>query len=107
MPRAKIQIAMDDTDFGYLLHNSAKWADSAGEWEPQLRNGRFTASEPGVLTGHWKMAYWIGSDYTAVILARAFLAAWGYECQILTDEASGGGWVILTDYEWKLEEAQR
>jgi hypothetical protein len=44
------------------------------------------------------MAYWVGTEYPAVVLARAFLASRGFECQTVVD-AAGGEWVILTDYD--------
>ena len=53
----------------------------------------------------WKRAYWIGQNYAAVIFARAFLAARGFDYEVLFDTASdeaGGpmfGYVIVTDYE--------
>ena len=52
-----------------------------------------------------KRAYWLGENYAAVIFARAFLAARGFDYEVLFDTASdeaGGpmfGYVIVTDYE--------
>jgi hypothetical protein len=105
MPRARIQIAMDDADFGYLTENGAEWAAIGSEWAPQIAGGRFmTVPAGGIPFTTWKRAYWLGEDYVHVMLARAFLAAWGHDFQVLSDETDGGGWVILTDYDdWKQE----
>jgi hypothetical protein len=105
MPRARIQVTMDDADFGYLTENSAEWAPIAGEWAQQISAGRFMAMPPGApLLTTWKRAYWLGDAYASVMLARAFLDAWGHDYQLVSDESDGGGWVILTDYEWKPED---
>jgi hypothetical protein len=105
MPRAKIQIAMDDADFGYLTENSAEWAAIAGEWAPQISDGRFVTMPPGQpLRPTWRRAYWFGDSYAGVMLARGFLDAWGHDYQLAGDESGDGGWVILTDYEWKPED---
>ena len=83
-------------DFGRLCENSAPGDVTA-------HPGRYEvveAAEPR----SWLRAYWIGENYAAVIFARAFLAARGYEYEVLFDTASdeGGpmfGYVILTDYQ--------
>ena len=93
-----LKIVMDDADFGYLTQNSAEWGTG---FAGQVAGGRFETGAHDVPLTSWKRAYWLGDSYTSVILARAFLAAWGYDCQVLIDQASDGEWVILTDYEWK------
>ena len=104
MPRARIQLTMDDEDFGYLTTNSAEWAAIGSEWAPQIADGRFVTVPPGGIPfTTWKCAYWLEDGYAALMLARAFLDAWGHDYQVVTDEAEDGGWVILTDYEWKQE----
>jgi len=45
----------------------------------------------------WNQIYWFGADYTAVILARAFLLARGIEFSIGRGELTG--WCIVTDYD--------
>jgi hypothetical protein len=103
MPRARIQLSMDDADFGYLTTNSHEWAAIGSEWAPQIADGRFRPAGGGVTFTTWKRAYWLEDGYAALMLARAFLDAWGHDYQIVSDETEGGGWVILTDYEWKQE----
>jgi hypothetical protein len=113
VPRAKIQVAMDDEDFSHLWHTAMEWARYAhggdGGWAQQIRDGRFEvggSADTWPSLG-WKWAYWLGSDYAPVILAKAFLAAWGNDCDIVMD--AGGStepeWVILTDYDWKQPES--
>jgi hypothetical protein len=105
MPRAKIQIAMDDADFNCLAENIAEWAAIADEWAPQVSARRFMTMPPGApLLTTWKLAYWLGGSYASVMLARAFLDAWGHDYQLVSDQSGGGGWVILTDYERKPED---
>ena len=104
MTAITLKLVLDDMDFGYLTENSSEWAANATDWEPKVRAGRFQVSKPGVQTGRWKYVYWLGGDYAAVIIARAFLAAWGEGCEVAWDTAvhpNGEplGWVIFTDYE--------
>lgn len=107
-----VQIVMDDEDFSHLCSNSTAWASGADDktnkgrtfpgWRRQIADGRFelSGSANGQPALHWKIAYWVGSDYTAVILAKSFLAAKGFECQVAWDLAEPGEWVILTDYDY-------
>jgi len=46
----------------------------------------------------WHRICWFGADYTAVILARAFLLASGIEFSIGRGELKG--WCIVTDYDY-------
>lgn len=96
---AAMQIVMDDGDFTHLITNAMKWAGE--DWEPQIRRGRFLVdSQMDVWPGtHWKWAYWVGTGYAAVILARAYLDSQKASYQIASDETDGE-WLILTDYEW-------
>ena len=86
-------------DFGHLCENSAAWADLS------LQLGRFEVVETAARYREWKRAYWLGDGYAAVIFARAFLAARGFEYEVLFDTAAGNqggpmfGYVIVTDYE--------
>jgi len=85
-------------DFERLCENSGKWGLGDGSGRFEDLDGRPPSSR------QWARIYWLGRDYTAVIFARAFLDARGYEHEILYDTASGEGgpmfgYVILTDYE--------
>jgi hypothetical protein len=94
-----VQISMDEADFRLLVHNAAGWAGQ--NWEEKI--GRFEVQgTPGMPPGmHWQMAYWVGSEYTTVVLARSFLASRGYESQTVVD-LTGNDWVVLTDYDdWR------
>jgi hypothetical protein len=87
-------------DFEQLWENSSSWGLGEG-------SGRFENLDDGgpPTSRQWGRIYWLGGSYTAVIFARAFLAARGYEHEILFDTASDEGsnrmhgYVILTDYE--------
>ena len=98
-----MRIVMDEDDFSYLTENSMNWAGH--DWDTQVQAGRFEVQgTPRVPPGlHWRMAYWVGSQYTAVILARSFLTSRGFESQAVVD-GMGADWVILTDYDaWKAD----
>lgn len=93
-----VEISINAEDFEFLRNNSMAWAGH--DWEIQVFDGRFEAAgkagqEPGM---HWRRAYWMGPEYTAVILARAFLQAKGFDCEVVFDLAGPGQWMILTDY---------
>lgn len=93
-------LGLTEDDFIHLCTNSAQWAEETADWAPHIRDGRFegdgrAGNQP---SQHWRMAYWVGTEYPAVVLARAFLASRGFECQTVVD-AAGGEWVILTDYD--------
>jgi len=87
-------------DFDRLCENSG--IGSIAVEQP----GRFEAMnypEPPSST-RWHWTYWLGDNYTTVILARAFLAARGFGYEVLYDTAEHPngrlyGYVILTDYE--------
>jgi hypothetical protein len=108
-----VQILMDADDFERLCNNGTAWAGYAEDheyggkthpgWRTQISEGRFEVSgKAGFWPSlRWKQAYWVGPDYTAVILARSFLTAWSFECSVVWDLAEPGEWVILTDYERK------
>ena len=88
-------------DFERLCENSGKWA---GSGLPLRRFESLDDSEPSPFSD-WQRIYWLGDNYTAVIFARAFLAARGFEYEVLFDTASDEGsnrmygYVILTDYQ--------
>lgn len=92
-----IQVTADD--FGRLWVNFGDWGlgDGSGRFE-DLDGGQPSSRQ-------WQRIYWLGASFTAVIFARAFLAARGYEYEVAFDTASdepGGpmfGYVILTDYD--------
>jgi hypothetical protein len=95
---ATIAVAITAEDFGYLCEESLPWKPGAAG---TIGMDRFEGDQP---SRDWKHIYWLGQNYAAVVLARAFLAANGYECQMLFDAAEHPngqslGWVLLTDYQ--------
>jgi hypothetical protein len=98
-----VVIQMDAEDFGRLLKGSADRAVM------KISPGRFAAGRDGEVRimppdWDWTTIYWLGHDYAAVILARAFLAAYGYRYEVLWDTSAPmdrpqRGWCILTDYD--------
>ena len=95
-----VVIQVTAADFERLCQNSGRWADrdDIGRFEP------LDAGHP-LPVREWRRIYWLGGSYTAVIFARAFLAARGFDYEVLYDTASDEGssrmygYVILTDYE--------
>lgn len=95
-----VVIQMDAEDFGRLVKESSVRAVM------RIGPGRFEAGEDGEVNADWDWTaiYWLGHDYAAVILARAFLAAFGYQYEVLWDtsrpmDRPQRGWCILTDYD--------
>ena len=97
-----VVIQVSATDFERLCENSGQWAG----WTPPA--GRFesidTAGNPFPSARQWQCAYWVGDNWTTVIFARAFLAARGFDYEVVYDTAEHPngrlyGYVILTDYE--------
>ena len=86
-------------DFEQLWENSSSWGLGEGSGRFEDLDGRPPSSR------QWRRIYWLGRNYTAVIFARAFLAARGCGYEVLFDTASDEGsnrmygYVILTDYE--------
>jgi hypothetical protein len=94
-----VVIHMDAEDFGRLVKKSASRAVM------KIGPGRFEAGKDGEVNADWDWSVicWLGHDYAAVILARAFLAARGCQYEVLWDTAAPmdqppRGWCILTDY---------
>ena len=93
-----VVIHMDSADFGRLLKASAP------RTAMRISPGRFEAGPGGEVNADWPWTAicWLGHDYAAVIIARAFLAALGYQHEVLWDTSAPmdqppRGWCILTD----------
>lgn len=102
-----MNIEMSERDFDRLSDNSMRW--SGTDWQAQ--EDRFETSDNRLEEINWdfKMAYWIGDNPAAIILAREYVRNLGFDSQILWDMAEYAeneyyGYVLLTDYEtesWK------
>ena len=95
-----VVIQMDADDFERLLKVSCDRAVMT------IGPGRFEAGQGGEVNADWDWTTicWLGHDYAAVILARAFLAANGCKYEVLWDRSAPmdqpqRGWCILTDYK--------
>ena len=86
------------TDFKHLYDTSMAWACNG--WES--REDRFEESGlANPINFKFKRAYWF-SDYTALVLAKSFLARFDHPYQALTDEGfTDTPYLIITDYEAK------
>jgi hypothetical protein len=119
----QINIEMDGKDFERLTSNSTSWSNSWSDpgkradgvdvsWRTQVDEGRFEHTEGAYddePKDDWHVAYWVSSNWSDVMLCRAFLKANGYEYEILIDLATAvegtpdkpgrlPDYVILTDY---------
>lgn len=98
-----ISIDMTERDFERITDNSTYWAKYGEEsWVEQ--QDRFETEPDEALSFDWEMIYWVGNNGTAVILAKAYLAAIGHGCQIVWDIADQGnnecrGYAVLTNFK--------
>lgn len=98
-----MNIEISEYDFDRLTESSMRWAGT--DWAAQ--DGRFEVSSPTMTEPiNWKakMVYWVGDNPAAMILAREYVKAKGFDVQILWDmnEFPGGryaGYALVTDYE--------
>lgn len=91
-----IELEMTEKDFERLSTTSMRWGNS---WA--AHDGRFehmTKSYDTPPSYRWAMAYWVGEDWSHVMLCRAFLASQGHDFEVMWDKADPGEYVILTDY---------
>ena len=97
-----MEIHITQHDFDRLCESSMRWAGN--EWEAQ--DGRFEVSSPTMSEPiNWKakMIYWIGDNPAAMVLAREYVKAQGFDVQVLWDMAQFPdgqfhGYALLTDY---------
>lgn len=108
-----VTVTMTAADFERLTITSAEWKAlceprvgpngvSVG-WRGQAADGRFES-----LDGHyadlpgfeWAWAHWMGDDWGAVLLAKAFLGAHGFACEVIWDLAENPtpSYLLLTNY---------
>ena len=98
-----VVVQVTAADFERLWENSA-----TGDVVNQI--GRFEVVEAAERPGtEWKRIYWLGQGYATVIFARAFLAARGFDYEVLYDTACDEyargivrpmfGYAIVTDYK--------
>lgn len=96
-----IEIHMDDSDFEHLTQVSMEWATH--NWSTQ--SDRFENCTPGEAFTEeprwdWRMAYWLGEDYTTLLLAKSYLAAIGEPFEVLwdLDENPDMSYVLVTNF---------
>ena len=97
----KIEIHMNDGDFEQLAVTSMGWAGH--DWSAQSH--RFENWTPGKAFTEeprwdWRMAYWLGENYTTLILAKSYLAAIGEPFEVLWDLAENPdmSYVLVTNF---------
>lgn len=97
-----MEIHLTQHDFDRLTESSTRWAGI--DWAAQ--DGRFEVSSPTMTEPiNWKakMVYWVGNNPAAMILAREYVKAQGFDVQVLWDMAQHPnddffGYALLTDY---------
>jgi hypothetical protein len=67
------------------------WAEQDGRFESVRVNGPAASYK-------WARAYWLEPGAAAMILFTSYLAAYGFEHEVLWDLVDSGGYVVLTDW---------
>lgn len=98
---------MDERDFEYLSSSSSMLGGWANEDRFELQ-GRGTDLYEVPEDGVPRVIFWLGDNYTAVLIARAYLKQHTDDITVLWDLATSGpeeddydaslGWAIVTDY---------
>lgn len=95
-----VTVTMSGYDFQALTHTSMAWSGYRDTWEPLLDTFETTGTDD-TISLHWARAYWVGDQWTAAFMARAYLDAIGAPYQIVWDVGRGTndpGLVVLTDH---------
>lgn len=113
VPPVTVSLVMGEKDFDQLTNSSTRWNTSfEGSWAPQLdRFENMSYDYDQDPSPDWKVAYWLGTEYSAVLLAGAFLRGQGCEYEVLWDMAENPDpqYAILTNFmtaSWKQSEEQ-
>lgn len=97
-----ITVNMDEDDFQHLAITSMRWCYPGGRNDWIEQEGRFELHRDDTeINWQYGYAFWLGTEWTTVLLARAYLDTLGHPYQILWDLAENPdmSWVLLTDYE--------
>jgi hypothetical protein len=92
----KFTVELDAEDFARLCIKSTV----RGTTSPAQASWFPTAGADTSVSADWQYAYWVGSKWSAVILARHYLNSLGHPHEVVLDtvEDPGMSWVILTNY---------
>jgi hypothetical protein len=90
-----IKIHMTAEDAERLAVTSMPWGN---HWASH--DGRFESvkTDNDLPSYRWGRAYWLESGAAAMILFTSYIAAYGFEYEVLWDLADDGGYVVLTDW---------
>lgn len=98
-----LTLTLSDEDFGRLTDNSMHWRTV--DWVAQADRFETTVGRNpyGEINFEHEMAYWVGDSSVAMLMARAYIEARGFEVQVLWDMAEHPngellGYVLTTDY---------
>jgi hypothetical protein len=106
-----VTIAMNESDFRQLSNVSMRWCYPGGRNDWVEKVDRFEAhGSDKEINWQYHYAFWLGTEWMAVLFARAYLDAVGHSYQVMWDlnpsdvtgdlaENPEPSWVILTDYE--------
>lgn len=95
----EIIVKMDGHDFEHLFTNSMQWDQG---WSDHVESGRFEHMQKAhdeKPSYAWAYAYWLGDDWSHVMLCRSFLEANDYGYEILWDLAEPGEFLLLTHFK--------
>ena len=97
-----ITMTITEQDFQFLVTTSMEWEKY--DFGSQVEDGRFEHyvgdTHRAPIRHDWKVAYWLGEDYTTVLFAKAFLDDLGEPYELLWDlvENPECSWVLVTNY---------
>jgi hypothetical protein len=94
----EVRITINADDFNRLWNTHTSWGYG---WNDQLAEGRFKAVN-GEMSTKWNHAYWMGDDFTKIILARSWLASQNWA--VVWDTACCE-YLLLTQYNWDWKNA--
>lgn len=102
----EITLNVTDGDVDMLIVDDVLWHGYREDWLEQQKGEYprfrlFNSETISYIDGGVNLDYTYGlfvSEWSHVMIIRAFLFANGYDIQILSDEADGD-WCILTNYE--------
>lgn len=99
---ALLQLVMTSSDFRRLVKYDGPWSPQimARIAAPNLLENLDAPGSTATAQPHWTRAYWLGPDYAAVMLARAYLESARHGCELLWDNGAdpAPGYLLLTDY---------
>jgi hypothetical protein len=88
-----VVVQMTSEDAERLAVTSMAWG---GDWATMAPRWEYVKTQGNTVSFEWARAYWLEPGATALILFTSFIAAHGFEYEVLWDH--DGTYVVLTDW---------